>query len=198
VLYFENTGRAGLSVSWDGPGIAGPALVEPAPMEGLTVIEGEPLDLALDFTAGGEGATLLLSGLPAGTTVEAGGTAYTADEDGAVAIEGGDVSPLSLTVPPETAGPVDALLTVTGPGGETEIPIAFEVVDPPWVTPEDDTQDSDAVYLNGFDQSGDASQDGPDAAQASDSDPQDDPVDAGAPAEPEPQPESDAYASMIG
>lgn len=118
VRYFENYGKAGLKLEWEGPGIDGRSVVTPAPAEadGAVVgIEGVPLPLtfASDGIAAADAVTI--AGLPAGTLVETGARAVTVGAD-PVEIAGGELGQMTITPPLDLDGDIAAEIRVAEKG----------------------------------------------------------------------------------
>ncbi|MEJ6392123.1 PA14 domain-containing protein [Gymnodinialimonas sp. 2305UL16-5] len=132
--YFENYGRAGLKLEWEGPGIDGRELVTAPEMPEAQTVSGMPLSLsaALDGAPLPDGSSLTLMNLPAGTLVSAGDDVATIPDSGSVDVTGWDTSLLNITPPVDFIGMVSAELTMTVPveGGDVAVStlaIPFEV-----------------------------------------------------------------------
>ncbi|MEM6888135.1 MAG: PA14 domain-containing protein [Pseudomonadota bacterium] len=123
VLYFENYGRAGLKLEWEGPGLDGRELVAAPEQEAMQTISGVPLAIDLDLgeTALSVQESLKMSNLPKGTIVSAGKWTTTVEEAGTVDITGRSTDVLSIAPPPDFIGTVEANVTVTmqDPSGHT-------------------------------------------------------------------------------
>lgn len=123
VRYFENYGRAGLKLEWEGPGTEGRELVTAPGTDDLQTVNGMPIaleiDLAVPETAAADQVSHHVEGLPPGTILEAGEMSVEADADGAADITGMDLSLLTIATPIEFTGQVSAqVVTTTQIGGE--------------------------------------------------------------------------------
>ncbi|MBO9447531.1 PA14 domain-containing protein [Ruegeria sp. R14_0] len=120
IRYFENHGRAGLKLEWEGPGLDGRELVTAPALSEAQTVSGMPL--AIEVDAGTlnltDASKFELGDLPAGTLVEAGDTTFVADAHGTVELEGWQGGMLALTPPPEFCGTVEASLRHSTPTGE--------------------------------------------------------------------------------
>ena len=119
VLYFENTGHAGLRLEWEGPGIDGKQLVATPDDQDAAAIEGVPTRFDIEIGNYAENADITLEGLPQGTIVTVGKEALAAGEDGVIDLTGLDFSTLTVTPPIGSAGAFQPHLSVvqTGPVG---------------------------------------------------------------------------------
>ncbi|MEM6577403.1 MAG: PA14 domain-containing protein [Pseudomonadota bacterium] len=141
VLYFENTGHAGLRLEWEGPGIDGRQLVD-APADGAAIgIEGIATPLDLEVGNVGENAVYRMDGVPEGTVVQSGDTVLTAGEEGSIDLTGVDLADLSITPPIGSADTFEPHLTIAQPGPDGESievsqPIDIDVT-PAHLTPHD-------------------------------------------------------------
>ncbi|WP_217621794.1 PA14 domain-containing protein [Phaeobacter inhibens] len=115
VRYFENYGRAGLKLEWEGPGMDGPELVTAPDMSEAQTVSGMPIamNVAHPEIELSDTTNLALEGLPAGTVVEAGGKTLVVEDNGSADITGFDTEMLTITPPYDYAGQVDATLTMT-------------------------------------------------------------------------------------
>lgn len=134
VRYFENYGRAGLKLEWEGPGIDGRELVTAPEADSLQTVSGVPLavDLQLDQSAFVGDDSLALTDLPTGTTVSAGGLWVTVNDSGVADITGWDTDTLSITPPVGFVGEVTANVSVTvhdasGHPATATHPLTFDV-----------------------------------------------------------------------
>ncbi|MEM9433427.1 MAG: PA14 domain-containing protein, partial [Pseudomonadota bacterium] len=132
VKYFENYGHAGLKLEWEGPGIEGRQMVEPANDGTSLGIEGISTPLELDISNVSNEAEIYLEGLGAGAVTHLGGQELIADQDGVVNLTGHDISGLSITPPIGSAEDYAPQLKITqaGPDGqdiEVSHPIDIDV-----------------------------------------------------------------------
>ena len=120
VRYFENYGRAGLRLQWEGPGIDGPELVEASGSGAALGIEGVATPLNLNIGNVDSDAGYRLEGLPDGTLVQVSDAALTVGENGVVDLTGFDLTDLSITPPIGSAGAFLPNLVVAqvAPNGE--------------------------------------------------------------------------------
>ena len=134
VRYFENSGRAGLKLEWEGPGLDGRELVTPPAQDALQTVSGTPLtvDLDVDQSILGGQDSLVLAGLPEGTIVSGGDISATVGEDGAADITGWPTDVLSITPPVDFSGAIVSEIVVTvhdtqGHAHEASEPLEFVV-----------------------------------------------------------------------
>ncbi|WP_282119393.1 PA14 domain-containing protein [Ruegeria atlantica] len=120
IRYFENYGRAGLKLEWEGPGLDGREVVTAPDMSEAQTVSGMPLAIDVDMgtLSVTDETTFELTGLPTGTIVEAGGTAFTANADGIAEMEGWQGEMTTITPPTEFAGTVETALHHSTPTGE--------------------------------------------------------------------------------
>ncbi|GFE66757.1 PA14 domain-containing protein [Litoreibacter roseus] len=134
VRYFENYGRAGLKLEWEGPGIDGRELVASPDQDALQTIGGIPLtvDLDIDQAALGPEDTVKLTALPEGTVVSAGDISITVDDAGVADLTGLDTHIMSITPSPDFVGQIDAEIIITvhdvsGQSARSAHPLTFDV-----------------------------------------------------------------------
>ncbi|MBM7068660.1 PA14 domain-containing protein [Actibacterium sp. 188UL27-1] len=107
VIYFENYGRAGLNLEWDGPGIDGPTNVVASDPDALTGIDGLPVAVSVDLPLDDVPQEVTIEGMPPGFVLTAGDVS--AETTGApLSLDGWDLSQLQITPPLGFEGPVDA------------------------------------------------------------------------------------------
>ncbi|NOD36505.1 MULTISPECIES: PA14 domain-containing protein [unclassified Ruegeria] len=130
VRYFENYGRAGLKLEWDGPGMNGPELVAPPDMVSAQTVSGMPIAINVAHPAADQHAvsTLALKGLPEGSVVASGHQSVVVGDNGHAEITGFGAETLSITPPFNFVGQIDVLIVMSG-DGLTEIsqPVSFNV-----------------------------------------------------------------------
>ncbi len=110
VRYFENYGRAGLRIEWEGPDTDGrePVVADPP----TTVEANGTLDVGISLSHVSDDATVELSGLPPDTILIAGeDSAVVGDEP--VDLEGWDLSALEIAPPPAFEGFINGEIIVT-------------------------------------------------------------------------------------
>lgn len=120
IRYFENYGRAGLKLEWEGPGLDGREVVTAPDLSEAQTVSGMPLAIDVDMgpLAVTDKTAFELTGLPAGTIVEAGGATFTANVDGMAALDGWQGGMFTITTPSEFQGTVEAALRHSTPTGE--------------------------------------------------------------------------------
>ncbi|RBW62829.1 PA14 domain-containing protein [Ruegeria sp. A3M17] len=120
IRYFENYGRAGLKLEWEGPGLDGRERVTAPDMSEAQTVSGMPLAIDVDMgtLSVTEETTFELTGLPTGTIIETGGTAFAANADGIAEMGGWQGGMITVTPPPEFEGTVEAALHHSTPTGE--------------------------------------------------------------------------------
>lgn len=128
VIYFENHGRAGLSLEWDGPSLDGPLLVTPMDMEEAKSFEGVALGTEVTLEHADELVSIHIDGLPGGFMLTDGDKSATSGSD-PVSLEGWDLSNLQITPPLGFQGEVNAVVEGSDGGLLKSIaPVSFEVV----------------------------------------------------------------------
>ncbi|WP_170429240.1 PA14 domain-containing protein, partial [Ruegeria arenilitoris] len=120
IRYFENYGRAGLKLEWEGPGLDGRELVAAPELTEAQTVSGMPLTIDVDTGMLNltDETNFKLGDLPPGTLVEAGGTTFEADETGTVELEGWRGGMLTLIPPPDFSGTVEASFRHSTPTGD--------------------------------------------------------------------------------
>lgn len=120
IRYFENCGRAGLKLEWEGPGLDEREVVTAPDVSAAQTVSGVPLAIGVDMgtLSVTDETTFELTGLPTGTIVEAGGIAFAANVDGIAEMEGWQGEMITITPPPEFAGTVEAALHHSTPTSE--------------------------------------------------------------------------------
>ncbi|MEM9342077.1 MAG: PA14 domain-containing protein [Pseudomonadota bacterium] len=126
VRYFENGGRAGLHLEWEGPGIDGRQLVE-APDDAIAGIEGVAVPLDLQISNLGDDAEIRLDGVPEGTIMHVSDKAMTAGEDGSIDLTGLDLSGLTIKPPHGSARAFDPQVVVAQPFNGEIIEVAHPI-----------------------------------------------------------------------
>ena len=142
VRYFENFGRAGLTLEWEGPGLEGRELVTAPDMAAAQTVSGMPLAVDIDTGELGlsDDTTFQLTDLPAGTIIETGAATYEADANGSAPLKGWQGEMMTITPPLNFTGTVDASLHHTTPTGQNSNhsgvqTLTFEVNDPILTSP---------------------------------------------------------------
>ncbi|WP_170418581.1 PA14 domain-containing protein, partial [Ruegeria atlantica] len=120
IRYFENYGRAGLKLGWEGPGLDGREVVTAPDMSEARTVSGMPLAIDVDLgrLSVTDETSFDLSGFPAGTIIEAGGTTFVANTDGIAELDGWQGGVLTVTPPLGFEGLVEAVLRHSTPTGE--------------------------------------------------------------------------------
>ncbi|MEM1007199.1 MAG: PA14 domain-containing protein, partial [Pseudomonadota bacterium] len=150
IRYFENHGRAGLKLEWEGPGLDGREPVTPPDVAEAQTVAGVPLTFDVDVNDLNLADTtrFWLDSLPEGTRVEANGETHVAGPDGLVELTGWTGELLTITPPNTFTGEVSAALhhsTPTGSGGTHNAvqTLSFDVTPAQLAVP-------DAVLTGGF------------------------------------------------
>mgnify|MGYP006293261233 FL=1 len=110
IRYFENTGRAGLKVEWEGPDTDGLAVLKPDPPSEAP--QNGSFDLALSLEDASEAATVSLSGLPPGTVVASGDDTAQVDDTGVIDLDGWSLDALGIFPPLAFEGEIGAEILV--------------------------------------------------------------------------------------
>lgn len=127
VRYFENYGRAGLKLEWEGPDTNGRELVQ-ADTELVTEQNGV-IDIRLDTSSFGEHGAATISGLPADTILVSGDMTAVADGTDLV-LEGWNIDLIEVMPPPGFEGDINVDVTVPFEafnGAVTDISTAFQM-----------------------------------------------------------------------
>ncbi|MCG7522173.1 PA14 domain-containing protein [Ruegeria sp. Ofav3-42] len=134
IRYFENYGRAGLKLEWEGPGLDGRELVTAPDSSAAQTVAGMPLAFEVDLGAlkPTDETRFELGDLPEGTIVDTGGVTYAADTEGSIELAGWRGEMLTITPPSDYSGTVEASLRHSTPTGENSShdavqKLAFEV-----------------------------------------------------------------------
>ncbi|CUH74676.1 chaperone-modulator protein CbpM [Tritonibacter multivorans] len=110
VRYFENYGRAGLKVEWDGPDTNGrETLQADAPEQ---VAENGTLDVGISLTGASPEASVVLDGLPANTLLISGDEAALSDGT-PIDLSGWDIDHLEVSPPPGFEGKIEGELQLS-------------------------------------------------------------------------------------
>ncbi|MEO1140303.1 MAG: PA14 domain-containing protein, partial [Pseudomonadota bacterium] len=131
VRYFENTGRAGLRVEWEGPDTDGRKLLQADAEKAIE--ENGTLNVGLDLGAASDTASVEMTGLPADTIMISGDKSIVTDGT-SVDLSDWDLSMLEISPPPGYEGTVSGEITLTDTafnGAETRssTEFSFEVGD---------------------------------------------------------------------
>lgn len=113
VRYFENYGRAGLKLEWDGPDTTGRELLQadPAPNFGET----GAFEVAIELDQASDQAAVSLEGLPPNTLLISGEDSLMTD-GGSADLSGWDLDFLEISPPPGFDGAIDGEILVTDIG----------------------------------------------------------------------------------
>ena len=112
LLYIENTGQAGLTLSWSGPDTDGEeALFNANPVEEISADDGYPLSASVD-TNGQDLAAVSIDGLPADTILHD-GTNSLVTGGGGEDLTDWDLSSLEIMPPSGFSGDISATITVS-------------------------------------------------------------------------------------
>ncbi len=113
VRYFENYGRAGLKLEWEGPDTEGRELVR-ADL-GTSVETNGTFELGIDLQDTSDQGFASIDGLPAQTLIISGEDTVLSD-GGAVDLQGWDLSLLEISPPPGFEGTINAEIIISDKG----------------------------------------------------------------------------------
>ncbi|MEW2918373.1 PA14 domain-containing protein [Ruegeria sp. ANG10] len=109
VRYFENYGRAGLKLEWEGPDVEGRQTVQ-ADQDVAVDVNGT-LDVGVALEAASVGATVAIEGLPPNTILTSGDNAHVTD-GGPVDLSGWNTDALEISPPPGFEGAINGEIVV--------------------------------------------------------------------------------------
>jgi hypothetical protein len=109
VRYFENYGRAGLKLEWEGPDSDGREILQ-ADQDVAVDVNGT-LEVGIDLSAASSGATVGVEGLPPDTIVTSGDKAIVTD-GGPVDLSGWNINALEVSPPPGYEGEINGEIIV--------------------------------------------------------------------------------------
>jgi len=109
VRYFENYGRAGLKLEWEGPDTDGRELVQAEPITEIDQNAG--LEIGIDLQGASPDAIVELHGLPTDTIVLSGEDSVVAD-GGPIELVGLDLSTLEISPPPDFVGQISGQIVI--------------------------------------------------------------------------------------
>ncbi len=113
VRYFENRGRAGLKLEWEGPDTNGREFVQAD--AGTTIEKDGSFELGIDLSHASPTASVSLEGLPPNTMILSGEDAALSD-GGSVELQGWNIDMLEISPPPGFEGTIKAEITVSDKG----------------------------------------------------------------------------------
>ncbi|WP_293574978.1 PA14 domain-containing protein [Phaeobacter sp.] len=109
VRYFENYGRAGLKLEWEGPDSDGREVLQAD--QDLAVEVNGTLDVGIDLSNASDSATVGVEGLPPNTIVTSGDNAIVTDGN-PVDLSGWNIDALEVSPPPGYEGEINGEITV--------------------------------------------------------------------------------------